>query len=72
MFGDKIFSEHGASLFEYVLLVAVLTLLALMGVRAVGTGAQDSINRVSQELTVQGGDCDDPAVCGGDGDDRDE
>jgi pilus assembly protein Flp/PilA len=44
--------ESGASLIEYVLLAALIGVAALVGMRAVGTAANTSLNNVSGDMAA--------------------
>jgi pilus assembly protein Flp/PilA len=44
--------ESGASLVEYVLLAALIGIAALVGMRAVGTASNNTLNSTAGEMTV--------------------
>ena len=44
--------ERGASLIEYVLLAALIGIAALVGMRAVGTQAENTLQNTATEMTT--------------------
>jgi Flp pilus assembly pilin Flp len=46
--------ERGASLVEYALLVALLCIVAIGGVRAVGASAADTLDRAGEQIGAGG------------------
>jgi Flp pilus assembly pilin Flp len=55
--------ERGASLVEYALLVALLCVVAVGGVRAVGNGVDETFSKCDKGFVGAGGI--DPALAGG-------
>jgi pilus assembly protein Flp/PilA len=51
-------SQLGAAIVEYGLLVALIAVVAIVGIRAVGTGANDQFNNVATELSPAAADDD--------------
>ena len=49
-------SERGASLVEYALLVALLCVVAVGGVRAVGASVADTLDRAGEQIGTGGVD----------------
>jgi pilus assembly protein Flp/PilA len=43
-------SEKGASLVEYALLVALIALVAIVGIRALGTSTNTEFNDIANEI----------------------
>ena len=46
--------ESGASLIEYVLLAALIGVAALVGMRAIGTAANTTLNNTATDMTPAG------------------
>ena len=48
-------SEDGPTAVEYAVMLALIIIVALTAIQAVGTGARDTFNTVSQQLPAGGG-----------------
>lgn len=48
-------SEDGPTAVEYAVMLALIIIVALTAIQAVGTGARDTFDTVSQQLPAGGG-----------------
>ena len=50
-------AEDGAAMVEYALLVALIALVAIVGVTATGTGINAQFSKISCKITTPSADC---------------
>ena len=50
-------NEDGAAMVEYALLVALIALVAIVGVTATGTGINAQFSKISCKITTPSADC---------------